>query len=182
MNTSCPQIRRLLVEYLYEELPEDQAALVRLHLEQCPPCREEFELCQRLLATIDTASRADASANPTAGLLQRINWQIDHQPLYRQSRKSSIFTTRVLALAASFLFGIFAAPFLFQWYSSRESASFSPEGARPMQGHLYGAPGLNSGARSWRAPHLENGQIPEIDWEMSQREQPGPTPMPTPEK
>jgi anti-sigma factor RsiW len=66
MNTSCPQIRRLLVEYLYEELPEDQATLVRLHLEQCPSCREEFELCQRLLATIDTATRADVSANRRA--------------------------------------------------------------------------------------------------------------------
>lgn len=178
MNTSCPQIRRSLVEYLYEELPEDQAARVRLHLEQCPPCREEFELCQRMLATIDTATRSDMSANPTAGLLQRINWQIDHQPLYRQPRKTSLFTMRALALAASFLFGIFAAPFLFQWYSARETASFPSDGTQPMHGQLYGAPGLNPRARSWRAPHLENGRIPEIDWEMNERHLPTPTPTP----
>jgi hypothetical protein len=135
-----------------------------------------------MLATIDTATRADTSANPTAGLLQRINWQIDHQPLYRQPRKSSIFTTRVLALAASFLFGIFAAPFLFQWYSARESASFFSNDLPPIHGQFYGAPGLNSGARSWRAPHLENGRIPEIDWEMNEREHLQPTPTPTPGK
>ena len=69
MNAHCGKIQRMLVEYLYEELPEDRAVWVQHHVSECGICREELELCRRTLRTIDAVyRRQDILGNgPPAG-------------------------------------------------------------------------------------------------------------------
>ncbi len=180
MNTHCRKIQLRLVELLYEELPEDQAARVQQHLAECKPCREEFELCQRTLQTIDTVTRSRLPQMPTAGLLQRLNREIDSRPEYQRPRQTSRFTLRGLALAAAFLLGVVVAPFLFQWYSNQEARSTMPKAAtHPIYGNVTGANPLGRPAEEKSSPsgapvfpHSRNDQLPAIEAELDRLTEP----------
>lgn len=140
MNAQCSKVQQLLVEFLYDELPEDRAVLLREHLSQCAACREEIEWCRRTLRTLDAVTREPSRAIPTAGLLQRLNREIDTRPECWRPRQAARFTLPSLALAAAFLFGVFVAPFLYPWYSSRNTASARARGdTRPIYGNVTGS-------------------------------------------
>ncbi|HEQ60754.1 MAG TPA: zf-HC2 domain-containing protein [Firmicutes bacterium] len=140
MNAQCSKVQQILVEFLYDELPEDRAAPLREHLSECAACREEFEWSRRTLHTLDAVTREPSRGIPTAGLLQRLNREIDTRPECRRPRQAARFTQPSLALAAAFLFGVFVAPFLYPWYSSRNAASAGVRrDTRPIYGNVTGS-------------------------------------------
>lgn len=57
---SCEQAVARLFEYLDQELPPDEEAAVRRHLEECAPCFHHFAFDARLLERI----RAKCEAGP----------------------------------------------------------------------------------------------------------------------
>lgn len=130
MKLSREQVRKLFVEYLYEELPEDQMAQIRQYLEEDPLCRAELEEYCGVLNALDAATREAPPGNPTAGLLQRINYELDSRPgIYRRGRRAQL-SRRLLALAASILFILFSIYMINQWYV-RHPAQVPEPGTRP---------------------------------------------------
>lgn len=176
MNAHCSKIQQMLVEYLYEELPEDRAVWVQQHLAACGNCRDEFELSRRTLRTIDAVTRDRSRAMPTAGLLQRLNREIDTRPEYHRPRQPRRVTLPSLALAAAFLFGVFAAPFLYQWYSSKDAGRAGPwPDTHPIYSNVTGSnPFARPNEDSGQPPggRLRNDPLPAIEEELEQLTQP----------
>jgi anti-sigma factor RsiW len=45
----CREVAQLLIDYVADELPEDQHRLVNQHLHDCPPCLAYLESYQRTI-------------------------------------------------------------------------------------------------------------------------------------
>ena len=50
MTMSCPSIRSQLPDYVRATLPENEAAVVREHLQRCPPCRRRCDMEEVLMS------------------------------------------------------------------------------------------------------------------------------------
>jgi hypothetical protein len=68
----CPEVRRLLHEYLEKTLGERQRALLEDHAGSCPDCRRELEKALRYREMMSGLSRVDAPDGFLAGVRRRI--------------------------------------------------------------------------------------------------------------
>ncbi len=171
MKLYCHQVNKRLVEYLYEELPEDLSAAVDEHIEQCPLCREEFTECRQVLHTIDQATRQSSRNSPTIGLLNRINWELDSRPELEGHRAErqwwnikwvAIAATLVIGVAAGVLFG--QQVDLKRWLKTGNSPASE---VRPV--HLNSVTGFNKGSAEsmWGALHpAQNRNSSSLDAEV----------------
>jgi anti-sigma factor RsiW len=70
---NCRDLAELLIDYLADELPPDQAEEIRLHLEFCPPCVYYIETYQ---LTIKLTHKLPPAA-PPAALLERLRAAVE---------------------------------------------------------------------------------------------------------
>ena len=54
MTMSCPSIRSQLPDYVRATLPENEAAVVREHLQRCPRCRRRCDMEEELMSRMAT--------------------------------------------------------------------------------------------------------------------------------
>lgn len=99
---NCHNIRELLPSLVYGELPDEDSAAVRHHLDRCPSCEEEHRGLLRLRRSLDLVvadeSRVDLSR------LYRQAFETDQRRARRWRRAALAF----LAAAAGLLILVFA--------------------------------------------------------------------------
>lgn len=55
----CKKVRRLLPLMVGDDLPPSKAAAVTSHLEKCPKCREEYDMCMASFQAVKTSLDRD---------------------------------------------------------------------------------------------------------------------------
>lgn len=75
-HIDCLQAEEMLHAYLDRELSEEEAAIVRLHLDACPNCRARFRFSDKLRRLIARAARRESSPS---GLRERIQVRLQQQ-------------------------------------------------------------------------------------------------------
>ncbi len=68
----CRDVAGMLSAYLEHELPDDQAAAVRVHLDRCPVCRADAQRMSRALGALHSLRPSDMPDSVRAGLYARI--------------------------------------------------------------------------------------------------------------
>jgi anti-sigma factor RsiW len=97
----CARVREKLTEYQLGLLEGAKAAELRVHIEQCPECREELAAFERLDAMMEPAEQHEAPDDMWLGIQARMKprraswWQT-----WRESPKPT------LALAAAMLLAV----------------------------------------------------------------------------
>lgn len=69
---SCEEVRALLIEYLYQELPEEAGVRVQAHLSACEACQKELSAFQALSSTLDRWEAPPAPSGLTERTLTRL--------------------------------------------------------------------------------------------------------------
>lgn len=73
MNDECGEVLERLQVFLDQECPDDMAAAVAEHLQDCPPCLERADFERELRRIVASKCRDQA---PT-GLVERIRARLD---------------------------------------------------------------------------------------------------------
>lgn len=129
MNTPCRENEERLVELLYDELPEQEEAVLRSHIQQCPQCQNEYEQYRKVLGGIDEAFHPEAqTGHATSGLLWRLNREIDNLQGARAARTQSKEAMRWFLIAASVLLVAVLSYLVGNYYGQKQASSVHPEG------------------------------------------------------
>ena len=93
----CPEVRRLLHEYLEKTLGERQRALLEDHAGSCPDCRRELEKALRYREMMSGLSRVDAPDGFLAGVRRRIAEEKlpEKQGILRRAREFLFFPLKI---------------------------------------------------------------------------------------
>ena len=75
-QVDCQQAEEMLHAYLDRELSEQEASMVRRHLDACPNCRARFRFSDKLRRLIARAAQSESSP---PGLRQRIELRLQRQ-------------------------------------------------------------------------------------------------------
>ncbi len=95
----CEDIQLLLLDFLYEEIAPEAEQRLRLHLESCPDCRNEYESLQRT----SLALRAWPDAEPPQALVF-----VEKRPGWQEAVKQILFPERA-SLGTRLGFGLATA-------------------------------------------------------------------------
>ena len=59
--TPCPEVLSLVYDYLDGEIDDERRAEVRAHLEECPPCLQQYSLEQMVKALVHRSCCQDTA-------------------------------------------------------------------------------------------------------------------------
>lgn len=65
-DCGCEKAKANIYELLRGELCAEESAPIREHLEKCPECRDEREVCMRLTAVVQRACEEEREECPEA--------------------------------------------------------------------------------------------------------------------
>ena len=106
---NCTQVRERLPEYLTHSPANREAEALRLHLDRCAACREEWEFDKLLADTLKRPLRVTPPSDFAARLLARL--QFREHPKSRSSLWAFLPTLPYgMAAAVAILLGILASP------------------------------------------------------------------------
>lgn len=169
MTMSCPEIRNSLVAYLYDELPETQAASVERHLRACSGCSTALRAEKQLRDALQ--SRAAIPA-PSEGFSQRALAAATGQ----SGSSSGRWSHGVLAgaVAAAMAFGI-AVGVLFNGEAGSNHPAVAEQSLLPVERMVRlafnsGEPLDNVTLTLELPPHVELASMPglhEVSWQVS---------------
>jgi anti-sigma factor RsiW len=73
--TECDVVKRRLGRFLDAELPPQESAVLRAHIEGCPVCQQEIRALQELSASLDTISVPSVPAGAVDVIMARVQQQ-----------------------------------------------------------------------------------------------------------
>lgn len=113
IGMSCSEVRARLMNYIDEDLSDEERLFVELHIHQCYACREELDELGRLLELCGAALRHPYPHDRFEELKQRLaSAEPQYKPvLFRRNLRTRDVLYR-LAVAAVIIAVIAASPFL----------------------------------------------------------------------
>jgi anti-sigma factor RsiW len=69
---TCKAIKKIILEYYYDELPADETAEVRAHLKSCRACAEELKTIAAVLGKVAEVKRPVLSSSLYPAIKERI--------------------------------------------------------------------------------------------------------------
>lgn len=111
-DDGCSDVRAKLVDYIEEELQEEERLFVELHLEKCYACREELEELGKLLEVCGAVLPHPSPRERLDELRQRLaSMEPEYEPVPRRRLTTRQLALR-LAVAAVIIAVAIASPFI----------------------------------------------------------------------
>jgi len=124
----CEEVSEVLLDYLLGELPEDEAAGVRAHLQECPQCRLEYQNLKEVVELTASATTLRPSQEVYENLKEAVLVERPRPRVLKRaiSFKVSFFRAAAIILLAAAIFVVPAIYLMPRRSSEPPSATEQP--------------------------------------------------------
>lgn len=119
---NCKDLEILLVDYIDENLPQEETKIVESHIESCESCKQQLEETKQLFKKIDKQKQLLPSASLAQGFYEMLeNEKAQIEKPVKEKREKTISIRKLIAIAAQFVVFV-AIGVAIGWYSGQKSS------------------------------------------------------------